>query len=153
MSRLNYILVIFLQASSGEELYQTVGKTVSLKPFMYYAVTVQACTAGGCTTSPPTIVRTGTSKPSGQEPLRVLDVNSTAVRLAWNHPSNPNGQIRRCSFLSPRKLCLWWVYCFHVSRPCESLSVTFCFLNILSHCWIFIRSYMQDKYFKQKSKG
>ena len=92
-----HILVFSLQASSGEQLYQTVGKTVSLKPFMYYAVTVQACTAGGCTTSPPTVVRTGTSKPSGQEPLRVLDVNNTAVRLAWNHPSNPNGQIRRCS--------------------------------------------------------
>ena len=34
------------------------------------------------------------------------------------------------------KLCLWWVYCFHVVHP----SVTFCFLNILkSHCWIFIK--------------
>ena len=47
-----------------------------------------------------------------------------------------------------RKLCLWWVYCFHGDRacvrvcvrPCIRPSVTFCFLNILkSHCWIFIK--------------
>ena len=49
---------------------------------------------------------------------------------------------------TPRKLCLWWVYCFHVVRACVCVcvracirpSVTFCFLNILkSHCWIFIK--------------
>ena len=45
-----------------------------------------------------------------------------------------------CSFLYPRKLCLWWVYCFHVVRPSVRPSVTFCFFNILkSHCWIFIK--------------
>ena len=43
------------------------------------------------------------------------------------------------SYYTPRKLCLWWVYCFHV-RPCVRPSVTFCFLNILkSYCWIFIK--------------
>ena len=45
---------------------------------------------------------------------------------------------------TPRKLCLWWVYCFHVVRacvrPCVRPSVTLCFLNILkSHGWIFIK--------------
>ena len=49
---------------------------------------------------------------------------------------------------TPRKLCLWWVYCFHVVCPsvgvcvraCVRPSVTFCFLNILkSHGWIFIK--------------
>ena len=45
---------------------------------------------------------------------------------------------------TPRKLCLWWVYCFHVVRacvrPCVRLSVTLCFRNILkSHGWIFIK--------------
>ena len=40
----------------------------------------------------------------------------------------------------PRKLCLWWVYCFHVVRPSVRPSVTFCFLNnSKSHCWIFIK--------------
>ena len=74
---------------------QTVGQTVPLKPFKFYAITVQACTAGGCKTSPATVTQTGTAKPSGQEPVRVLDVNSTAVRLGWTHPSHPNGEIRR----------------------------------------------------------
>ena len=41
---------------------------------------------------------------------------------------------------TPRKLCLWWVYCFHVVRACVRPSVrNILFLNILkSHCWIFI---------------
>ena len=44
----------------------------------------------------------------------------------------------------PRKLCFWWVYCFHVVcpcvRPCVRLSVTFCFFNnFKSHCLIFIK--------------
>ena len=74
---------------------QTVGQTVPLKPFKLYAITAQACTAGGCTTSPATVTQTGTAKPSGQEPARVLEVNSTAVRLGWTHPSHPNGEIGR----------------------------------------------------------
>ena len=56
--------------------------------------------------------------------------------------------LRLKNFYTPRKLCLWWVYCFHVVRaivrPCVRASVrpsvTFCFFNILkSHCWIFIK--------------
>ena len=43
-------------------------------------------------------------------------------------------------YYTPRKLCLWWVYCFHVVCASVSLSVTLCFFNILkSHCWIFIK--------------
>ena len=55
---------------------------------------------------------------------------------------------RKLCFYTPGKLCLWWVYCFHVVRACVRLcvrasvcpSVTLCFLNIFkSHCWIFIK--------------
>ena len=81
------------QASSSVDLFQIVGQIVPLLPFKFYAITVQACTAGGCTTSPAVVVQTGTAKPSGQEPVRILSINSTAVKLAWNHPSNPNGEI------------------------------------------------------------
>ena len=51
-------------------------------------------------------------------------------------------------YYTPRKLCLWWGYCFHVVRacvrvcvhPCVRPSVTLCFHNIFkSHCWIFIK--------------
>ena len=43
-------------------------------------------------------------------------------------------------YYTPCKLCLLWVYCFHVVRASVHLSVTFCFLNILkSLCWIFIK--------------
>ena len=52
-----------------------------------------------------------------------------------------------CGGYTPRKLCLWWVYCFHFTlsvrasvRASIRPSVTFCFFNILkSHCWIFIK--------------
>ena len=47
-------------------------------------------------------------------------------------------------YSTPCKLCLWWVYCFHVVCPsvraCVRPSVTFCFLNNSKiHCWIFIK--------------
>ena len=52
------------------------------------------------------------------------------------------------SFLYPRKLCFWWVYCFHTVRPsvCASVrNVFFFFFNILkSHCWSFIKPYKHD---------
>ena len=62
----------------------------------------------------------------------------------------------------PRKFCFWWVYCFHVVRPCVRpsvrASVTFCFLNILKSLLYFHQtlqtcSYMQDKYFRQKVRA
>ena len=83
------------QYSTGTMLVQTVGETVPLVPFRYYAVTVQACTSGGCGTSPKVITQTGSAKPLGQEPVRMLSVNSTAVKLAWDHPTKPNGVIRK----------------------------------------------------------
>ena len=43
-------------------------------------------------------------------------------------------------YYTPRKLCLWWVYCLDVVRLCVRPSLTLCFLNILnSHGWIFIK--------------
>lgn len=66
-----------------------------LLPYRFYAITIQACTAGGCKTSPQLMVQTGSAKPVGQEPVRMLSINTTAVRLAWDHPSSPNGNIRK----------------------------------------------------------
>ncbi|KAH3846702.1 hypothetical protein DPMN_089004 [Dreissena polymorpha] len=91
-------------SSTGTSLQQTVGQTVPLLPFQSYSITVQACTAGGCTTSLVVMVRTGSSKPTGQEPVRVLETNSTAVKLAWSHPRHPNGELRRFS-LYQRQAC------------------------------------------------
>ena len=63
-------------------------------------------------------------------------------------------------YYTPRKLCLWWVYCFHVVR----LSVRPSVRNILFplyleeslldfHQTLQTCLYMQDKYFRQKSRG
>ncbi|XP_053408878.1 usherin-like [Mercenaria mercenaria] len=90
--------------STGKNLQQTVGETVPLLPYRFYAVTVQACTSGGCRTSPHVIVQTGSAKPVGQEPVKMLSVNSTAVKLAWEHPTSPNGVIRKFT-LYQRKAC------------------------------------------------
>ena len=58
-------------------------------------------------------------------------------------------------FIPPRKLCLWWVDCFHVVRA----SVRNVFFEYLEeslldfHQTLQTCSYMQDKYFRPKSKG
>ena len=55
-------------------------------------------------------------------------------------------------FYTPRKLCLWWVYCFHVVRasvrnilfPYYREESSLDFHQTLQTC-----SYMQDKHFEQ----
>ena len=48
-------------------------------------------------------------------PLRECNI----CALVANH-------IPRDDIYTPRKLCLWWVYCFHVVRACVRVSVRVC---------------------------
>ena len=80
----------------------------------------------------------------GYYPCVAMHSVGEAVQLLeksfWEPVGTPDVSIHRWGpYYTPRKLCLWWVYCFHV-RPSVRPSITLCFLNILkSHGWIFIK--------------
>ncbi|XP_076463865.1 usherin-like [Babylonia areolata] len=83
--------------ASGLSLQLTAGEATPLAPYTPYQVSVEACTGGGCTNSSSVEARTGAARPAGLEPLTVVSggVNSTAITLAWEPPSRPNGEIIR----------------------------------------------------------
>ena len=58
-----------------------------------YSYTVSACTSAGCTTSPRSTARTVEDVPSSMSPPRATTLNSSAVRLSWTSPRQPNGRI------------------------------------------------------------
>ncbi|XP_021347323.1 usherin-like [Mizuhopecten yessoensis] len=89
------VLVNGTLGSSGQRLTQTVGENMALMPFTVYALQSQACTGGGCATSGTAIAKTGAAKPTGLEPIRVVDTNSSTIRLGWSYPTSPNGAIVR----------------------------------------------------------
>ncbi|ESO94175.1 hypothetical protein LOTGIDRAFT_118598, partial [Lottia gigantea] len=65
----------------------------SLIPFTKYNMSVEACTAGGCTKSSPILVNTPSSVPEGQRSPNITAINNTALFINWDYPINPNGII------------------------------------------------------------
>ena len=75
---------------SGSALAATV---TGLMPFTLYRFTVNACTAGGCGSSPVASVQTPEDAPLSQPTPTVTAINSTALRISWSSPAQPNGVI------------------------------------------------------------
>ncbi|CAJ1048931.1 LOW QUALITY PROTEIN: usherin [Xyrichtys novacula] len=74
---------------------RTKNYTVSgLKPYTNYSFVLVACTAVGCGASTPSTARTLQTSPAGvwSRP-RHLIINTSAVELYWDQPSQPNGHI------------------------------------------------------------
>ena len=65
-----------------------------LLAYTFYSYRVTACTAGGCTTSPPTTIRTQETAPYFVNPPQVTSTGSTSMRVTWLPPQITNGQIR-----------------------------------------------------------
>ncbi|XP_041469805.1 usherin-like [Lytechinus variegatus] len=63
----------------------------NLVPYTEYSVTIEACTAGGCTQSNPTSVRTDPTLPFGQMSPRGDAITQTYISVIWSPPSRPNG--------------------------------------------------------------
>ena len=89
-----HVCALFQQAS-GLSLTLTAGEAMPLDPFTTYSVSAQVCTGGGCTNSSGVSAKTAPARPAGLKPLTVGDGNSTAIRLSWEFPSRPNGEILR----------------------------------------------------------
>uniref|UniRef100_A0A3B5QN66 Usherin n=1 Tax=Xiphophorus maculatus TaxID=8083 RepID=A0A3B5QN66_XIPMA len=70
-----------------------------LEPWTVYSLTLEACTAAGCTLSPPQHITTAAAPPASQLPPRPLSVSADQVSLTWDPPSQPNGPIGEYSLL------------------------------------------------------
>lgn len=64
-----------------------------LKPFTGYSLQLEACTIAACTTGQIFGFTTAESSPVGQFPPTVVLIDSRAVMITWDFPSQPNGII------------------------------------------------------------
>uniref|UniRef100_A0A8C7Q6N4 Usher syndrome 2A (autosomal recessive, mild) n=1 Tax=Oncorhynchus mykiss TaxID=8022 RepID=A0A8C7Q6N4_ONCMY len=74
---------------------ETQAAAAGLSPYTHYNLTLQACTTGGCTSTPPLPLLTSPSPPQGQPPPRVNTTGPHQMDAAWNPPVRPNGVIIR----------------------------------------------------------
>ncbi|TDH17235.1 hypothetical protein EPR50_G00006290 [Perca flavescens] len=66
-----------------------------LKPFTQYTVILEACSSGGCTSTPPLSLLTASAPPQNQPPPRVTATGPHTLNASWEPPSQPNGVITR----------------------------------------------------------
>ncbi|XP_039982949.1 usherin [Xiphias gladius] len=64
-----------------------------LEPWTIYTLTLEACTAAGCTHTPPQHITTATAPPASQPPPKALFIGTDRVSLSWGPPAQPNGPI------------------------------------------------------------
>nr|XP_014268858.2 usherin [Maylandia zebra] len=66
-----------------------------LKPFTQYTVILEACSSGGCTSSPPLSLLTASAPPQNQPPPRITAIGPHTLHASWEPPSEPNGVITK----------------------------------------------------------
>ncbi len=64
-----------------------------LSPFTAYTYVIQACTAAGCSLSPPSIATTSEATPTALSPPTLSALSEASISIEWREPSNPNGII------------------------------------------------------------
>lgn len=63
----------------------------NLVAFTWYSYKLSVCTQGGCTVSPPTMIRTKESAPVQIDPPVISVLSSTVLNISWTVPLVPNG--------------------------------------------------------------
>ncbi|KAJ8045141.1 Usherin [Holothuria leucospilota] len=89
---------IYRNGSQIESTEGTVYTDTGLEPFTVYSYVVEACTMGGCSSSPQTITQTKQDHPTGLSPPTVMEKDSTWIHLEWQHPDDANGIISNFEF-------------------------------------------------------
>ncbi|KAK6307053.1 hypothetical protein J4Q44_G00222010 [Coregonus suidteri] len=89
-----------VEAGTGRERVhytglETQAAATGLSPYTHYNLTLQACSTGGCTSTPPLPLLTSPSPPQGQPPPRVNATGPHQIHAAWDPPVRPNGVIIR----------------------------------------------------------
>uniref|UniRef100_A0A4W6FW95 Usherin n=1 Tax=Lates calcarifer TaxID=8187 RepID=A0A4W6FW95_LATCA len=88
------------ESSSTEPIIHYTGLSTEavasgLKPFTQYTVILEACSSGGCTSTPPLSLLTASAPPQNQPPPRVTATGPHTLHASWEPPSQPNGVITR----------------------------------------------------------
>ncbi|XP_019935888.2 usherin isoform X2 [Paralichthys olivaceus] len=88
------------ESSSSEPIIHYTGLSteavvIGLKPFTQYIVKLEACSSGGCTSTPPLSFLTASAPPQNQPPPRVTATGPHTLQASWEPPSQPNGVITR----------------------------------------------------------
>ena len=80
--------IVFVTISDTSELtYIRIG----LAPFTQYNFRVSACTRSGCALSNNELVTTLEAPPTGIDPVYLLSLSSSSLRVSWNPPAVLNG--------------------------------------------------------------
>ncbi|KAM4770863.1 usherin [Rhinophrynus dorsalis] len=66
----------------------------NLQPFTWYNISLLACTNGGCTSSLPTSFKTMEAPPTGMKAPTFDVTGAESVKIKWQIPDKPNGEIR-----------------------------------------------------------
>jgi hypothetical protein len=66
---------------------------INLVAYTWYSYIITVCTAGGCSASKPTLVRTHETSPVQVAPPSISVLSSTALNISWIVPSVSNGII------------------------------------------------------------
>lgn len=89
----NYIVQVNNQnVSEGTSLERTIA---DLKPYTDYSLRVLACTVAGCTASQAISGKTDTGEPSKVEQPSFGEVTANSIKVIWQRPSKPYGEIER----------------------------------------------------------
>uniref|UniRef100_A0A4W5K670 Fibronectin type-III domain-containing protein n=1 Tax=Hucho hucho TaxID=62062 RepID=A0A4W5K670_9TELE len=80
-----------VEAGTGRERVhytglETQAAAAGLSPYTHYNLTLQACSTGGCTSTPPLHLLTSPSPPQGQSPPRVNATGPHQIHAAWDPP-------------------------------------------------------------------
>ncbi|AWP01780.1 putative usherin-like [Scophthalmus maximus] len=87
-------------SSSAEPIVHYTGLSTEavasgLKPFTQYIGILEACSSGGCTSTPPLSFLTASAPPQNQPPPRVTATGPHTLHASWHPPSQSNGVITR----------------------------------------------------------
>lgn len=63
-----------------------------LQPFTQYTVVLEACSSGGCTSTPPLSFLTAAAPPQNQPPPTISTLGPHSLQAYWEPPSQPNGR-------------------------------------------------------------
>ena len=66
----------------------------NLLSYVEYAISIRACTVGGCGEGPISLIRTQPSYPRQQSPPTATTISNSSLRVRWKEPDFPNGPIQ-----------------------------------------------------------